>query len=144
MEDQTQALVATQNNMLGNTAELEVYCSINSETMEAKKSLLNALETCDVKLNDIVGQEITIKNVYIEKRPNAIDKETGEVKTKYRTIIFDEDGKTFVTGAYGIFNILKKIFTICGTPESWDEPLKVKVIKPSIGNGKTSLSLEIL
>lgn len=120
-----------------------VYCSKVAETENEKKELFNALESCDALLNDCVGQEINIKDIYVEEK-QVIDDETGEVKTKYRTILFDENAQTYATGSYGIYNVLKKIVQIYGLPESWEKPLKVKVAKRPIGNGKQSLTLTLM
>ena len=119
------------------------YCSKRPQSFEEKKELFNALESADVLLNDCVNQVIKIKDVFSEKY-QKIDEKTGEEVTKYRTILFDEDGKTYVTTAYGIINVLERIFKIFGTPENWEEPIAVKVIKKSIKNNKTSLSLELV
>lgn len=121
----------------------KVYCSMNVTTDEEKKKLFNTLESCDVLLNDCVGNEIAIKDIYVEEK-NVVDEETGELRIKYRTIIFDENGQTYATGAYGIYNVLKKIVQIYGTPDLWQEPLKVKVAKKPIGNGKQSLTLILI
>lgn len=121
----------------------KIYCSIVAETEESKKQLFNALETCDALLNDCVGQEIEIKDIYVEEREVA-DEETGEVRPKYRTILFDANGQTYATGSYGIFNIVKKIVSIYGLPTTWENPIKVKVSKRPIGNGKQSLTLTLI
>ena len=120
-----------------------VYCSKVVETEKEKKELFNALETCDALLNDCVGQEIEIKDIYVEEK-QVMDDETGEIKTNYRTILFDENGQTYATGSYGIYNVLKKIVQIYGLPETWEKPLKVKVAKRPIGNGKQSLTLTLV
>lgn len=120
-----------------------IYCSKEAESEKEKKELFNALETCDALLNDCVGQEIEIQDIYVEEK-QFIDDETGELKTKYRTIIFDVSGQTYATGSYGIFNVLKKIIGIYGLPTEWKAPLKVKVAKRPIGNGKQSLTLTIM
>lgn len=120
-----------------------IYCSKVAETEKEKKELFNALESCDALLNDCVGQEIEIQDMYIEEK-QVLDKETGELKTKYRTILFDKSGQTYATGSYGIYNILKKIVQIYGLPTNWEKPLKVKVAKRPIGNGKQSLTLTLV
>ena len=120
-----------------------VYCSKLAESEKEKKELFNALETCDALLNDCVGQEINIKDIYCEEK-QVVDNETSEIKTKYRTILFDENGQTYATGSYGIYNVLKKIVQIYGLPETWEKPLKVKVAKRPIGNGKQSLTLTLM
>lgn len=120
-----------------------VYCSKEVETEKEKKELFNALESCDLLLNDCVGQEIEILDIYCEEKQNVDDK-TGELKTKFRTILFDKSGQTYATGSYGIFNVLKKIIAIYGLPTTWKEPLKVKVAKKSVKDGKQSLTLIIM
>ena len=62
-----------------------IYCSKIVESEKEKKELFNALETCDALLNDCVGQEIKIKDIYCEEK-QVVDNETGEIKTKFRTI----------------------------------------------------------
>lgn len=120
-----------------------IYCSKKAETDEEKKELFNALESCDALLNDCVGQEIEIQDIYVEEK-QVVDETTGELKNKYRTILFDVTGQTYGTGSYGIYNILKKIVGIYGLPEAWEKPLKVKVTKRPIGNGKQSLTLTLI
>lgn len=121
----------------------KVYCSKKAENEKEKKALFNALESCDALLNDCVGQEIEIQDIYVEEK-EVVDDETGELKTKFRTIIFDKSGQTYATGSYGIFNVMKKIIQIYGLPETWETPIKVKVAKRPIGNGKQSLTLTLV
>ena len=123
--------------------QAKVYCSKQATSEKEKKELFNALESCDALLNDCVGQEIEVQDIYVEEK-EVIDDETGEQKTKFRTIIFDKNGQTYATGSYGIFNVMKKIIQIYGLPETWDKPIKVKVAKRPIGNGKQSLTLTLV
>ena len=120
-----------------------VYCSKVAESEKEKKELFNALESCDALLNDCVGQEIELKDIYVEER-QIIDDETGETKNKFRTILFDASGQTYATGSYGIYNIVRKIVSIYGLPSTWENPIKVKVSKRPIGNGKQSLTLTLV
>ena len=36
--------------------------------MKKEKELFNALESCDALLNDCVGQEIEIQDIYVEEK----------------------------------------------------------------------------
>lgn len=119
------------------------YCSVEINTPEDAKKVFNALENCDCLLSDCVGSEINLKDIYVEER-QVIDETTGEAKNKYRTILFDENGQTYATGSYGIYNVIKKIITLYGLPSSWESPLKVKVAKRPIGDGKQSLTLTLV
>lgn len=132
MEENKLSLINDTNN--------KIYYSGVAKTEKEKKDLFNSLEKCDVLLNDCVGQEIDIKNVYIEER-QVTDEQTGVVTPKYRTIIFADNGQSYATGSYGIYNILRKIFMIYGDPATWEKSLKVEVAKKPIGNGKSSLTL---
>ena len=120
-----------------------VYCSKVAETEKDKKELFNALESCDALLNDCVGTEINLADIYVEEK-QVVDETTGEIKPKYRCILFDESGQTYATGSYGIYNVLKKIIGIYGFPDTWEKPLKVKVAKRPIGIGKQSLTLTLM
>lgn len=133
------------NELMLNNNDLKIYTSVKANNVEDKKSIYNALEKCDVLLNDIVGTEINIKDFYIEERHKNEADENGEVKviTKYRTILFDTEGKTYATGSYGVYNALRRICMVYGEP-TWNEGVMVKVDKKPIGNGKTQLTLVLV
>ena len=120
-----------------------IYCSKVAKTEKEKKELFNALESCDALLNDCVGQEIEIEDIYVEETQSQ-DEETGEIKPKFITIIFDKSGQTYATGSYGIYNVMKKIVGIYGLPDSWEKPLKVKVAKRPTKDNKQTLTLVLL
>ena len=63
----------------------------------------------------------------------------GLVKTA-----FAEDGKTYVSTSYGIYNVLNKIFAIYGTPDKWEKGIGVEVAKRPVGNGKEMLTLKLI
>ena len=134
MENQEKNELTLLNGVVNN-----IYCSKLAKTESEKKELFNALESCDILLNDCIGAEIEIKDIYIEER-QVTNEDTGVVSPKYRTIIFDADGKTYATGSYGIYNVLKKITQIYGLPTSWENPVKVKVAKKPTKDGKQSLT----
>lgn len=119
----------------------DTYCSILADDEKNKKIMINALNGCDVLLNDIVGESIIVENVFIQER-ETIDEKTGEVKKKYRTILIDKNGKTYATSAYGVYNSLMNVFAVYGTPDTWKEPktFEVKKIKNN-KNGFESLKL---
>ena len=134
------------NELMLNNNDLKIYSSVKANNVEERKNIYNALEKCDVLLNDIVGTEINIKDFYIEERHKVeTDESTGEVKTitKYRTILFDTEGKTYATGSYGVYNALRRICMVYGEP-TWTDGVMVKVDKKPIGNGKTQLTLVLV
>ena len=130
-----------------NTNEREMYTTVDLSTEEARVDLFNATESADILLNDIVGQTLTINNIYIEKNPvKEIDDETGEVTfngVKYRTILFDTDGRTYATGSYGVYNSVRKMIDLLGV-NIINKGIKVEVIKVPTKDGKQKLSLKLV
>lgn len=122
--------------------ERQMFATIDGLTKENKAKLFNATENADVLANDCVGEEFTLVDAYIERIP-SIDEETGEQKIKYRTILFGEDGKTYASGAYGIYNTVAKILQIYGVETLHDEGLKVEIAKRTTKENKTRLFLKV-
>lgn len=128
--------------------------SLDMENKDNKIKLYNSLQKCDILLKDVVNQVLEIQDVYIEGKELAkrnenneimYNEKTGEVLTykHYRTILFDKDGKTYVTAAYGVYNSLRDILSIFGNP-SKDNIIKVKVMKKPLNDGKESLILTLV
>lgn len=122
--------------------ERQMFATIDATTMENKAKLFNATENADVLANDCVGEKFTLVDAYIERIP-TIDEETGEQKVKYRTILFGEDGKTYASGAYGIYNTVAKILQIYGVETLHDKGLKVEIAKGTTKGNKTRLFLKV-
>lgn len=139
-------IIKSENEIVNTETERNsesTYCSIVCKTNEERKNLFNALEQADVLLNDVVGTEFELKDVYIH-RYERVNDETGEVEPKVRIILFDSEGKSYACGSFGIFNILGRMFEVFGTPNRWEQPLKVRVVKKDIHDNKKMLSLELL
>ena len=123
-----------------NGNNLPTYTSIKANSDEEKIKLLNALENCDFVLNDVAPKEIVIKDVFIQQYEKETD---GEKRIKHRTILFDKDGKTYVTTSNYFFYALSKIFTVLGTPEKWTAEHTFEIYKKDVQNGKKALSVKI-
>ena len=151
----TERGLITQDDSIFQSNNKEMFCTMNLEEKENMVALYNSLQECDVKLNDIKGSTIEIKDVFVEKKEVAErdektgellrDEETDEVitKTRFRTILFGVDGKTYVSAAYGVYNSLRQIIPIFGNP-SKENPIKVKVGTRKLRSGKESLVLTVV
>ena len=122
--------------------ERQMFATIDVTSKENKAKLFNATENADVLANDCVGEKFTLVDAYIERIP-TIDEETGEQKVKYRTILFGDDGKTYASGAYGIYNTVAKILSIYGVETLHDKGLKVEIAKGTTKGNKTRLFLKV-
>ena len=145
----------SQDDSIFKSSGKEMFCTMDLEDKANMVALYNSLQECDVKINDVKGSEIEIVDVFVEKKEVAqrdektdeiiIDEETGDVKTKtrFRTILFGSDGKTYVSAAYGVYNSLRQILPIFGNP-SKKNPITVKVGTRKLRSGKESLVLTVV
>ena len=154
-EEVTERGLISQDDSIFKSSGKEMFCTMNLEEKENMVALYNSLQECDVKIVDVKGQEIEVVDVFVEKKEVAqrdektdeiiFDEETGEVKTKtrFRTILFGSDGKTYVSAAYGVYNSLRQILPIFGNP-SKENPITVKVGTRKLRSGKESLVLTVV
>lgn len=108
------------------TFEQATYCSMEAKTAEDKKVLFNAINAPEMRLEECVNKEINLKHVYLET-VEFIDEDTGLSTPGIRIVLIDNDGKSYGCASKGVASALQKIFTIFGTPETWEAPLKVCV-----------------
>ena len=111
------------------------YCSIKPDTDEDKIKIFNSLGNCDYVLNECEGKVIKLKDVYIAEYDTK-DKETGEPRKGHRTVLFDENGQTYITlSNYFAYSLLQLLNTF-GDPTTWEKPLLIQITKKQNGNQK--------
>ena len=138
-------------------AETETGTLISTETtVQDKKEIFNIENgECDIRLNDIVGQEIEITNVFMKRIVSKlkeeeieIDDATGEVlkdtKISVVTILLDKDNKKYVTAskifAMSVLNLIRT-FGI----EDLQKGIKIRIIKKSVsGSNNKALGFELV
>lgn len=132
-----------ENNQLATKESFESnnFCSFKAESLEDKKKLFQASSKCDIVINDIVGQEIALKDILITSYQKPDEK--GIVKERYRSVIFDADGKSYITCSTYFRNALVKLMVLFGTPNTWGEPMNIRIIKTETKNGK-ALGFELV
>lgn len=144
MENKNELVVLT--TQMDDENETKKLTTLDLSKNENKVLLYNALQNCDLLLKDCKNQKIKMCNVYIEEyKKENLDEKTGEVKkvSKFRTIIFDESGKTYATGSYGVYNSIRQIVGIFGNPSN-ENPILVEVGERDIDKNKKSLILTMV
>lgn len=102
------------------------YCSMQVTDEKSASMLFKAMNQPDDSLGDHINETIDVTNIFIQ--PVAMpNQETGEMNVVPRIVLFDVEGKTYVTVSRGIYNALKNMCTIVGTPETWKAPVTIKV-----------------
>ena len=102
------------------------YCSMQVTDEKSASMLFKAMNQPDDSLGDHINETIDVTNIFIQPVP-MVNHETGEMNVVPRIVLFDVEGKTYVTVSRGIYNALKNMCAIVGTPETWKAPVTIKV-----------------
>lgn len=120
------------------------YTDMNLTDREQAVAFYNATSNPDMKLKEHVNEIINMVHVSVEcaevngKMPDGTD---GKVLAP-RIVIISDDGHAYSCVSTGMYNSLKRLFALLGTPDTWPEPVKVKPVLVSTKNGQV-LSLNL-
>jgi hypothetical protein len=129
---------------------------LTQTTIQDKKQVFNIENgECDIKLNDIVGENITICDIFMKRIISnlpedeiELNEETGEVikdkKVSVVTILVDKEGDRYVTAskifAMSILNLIR-VYGI----EEIQKGVEIKIIKKSVSNSSNkALGFELI
>lgn len=125
------------NEIIRINEETPSYCSMVAETRQEKAVLYNAVQNPDSKISDHINQKIQFVNVKMDQ-VDMTDEETGETRKAIRTILITPDGKGILCTSNGIARSLYDMFTIFGTPDTWEgEIMECIVRQVETGKGRT-------
>ena len=99
------------------------YTDMNLSDVSVAKDFYNAVSQPDMALKECVNIPIAMTHVSIEVCELHDDEKGDSVAP--RVVIVDKDGKSYQSVSVGVYQSLKRIFTLFGTPDSWKEPLTV-------------------
>lgn len=116
----------TEINMDG-AANGTVQHFIDTSTQEGKMKLYSALQDSE-KLDEHLNEPLDVVNV-IAQRVAVANEESGEMNESARVIIVTEDGTSYSATSPTLLSAFNTLFGIFGTPDTWAEPMKLKVIE---------------
>lgn len=122
---------AITTNLFADETSKKMMTTLDVSDENQADMLLNALQDVDFKLNECIGQEIECVGCYItETEVDSFNDETGEqiTRKKHVLMLFDKDGKSYVTGSNSCYMSFKLIAGLKGLP-SQEKPLLLKPIK---------------
>lgn len=118
------------NNLFGESKTRKVTTLDLTDEKQADM-MLNSLQDADYLLNDCIGKVIKCIGVTLTETPvETTNEETGEVivRKKHSMCLFDEDGKSYVTGSNACYMSFINIAQLKGMP-SMLNPLMLEPIK---------------
>lgn len=143
-DNELKNVTVLKTDLFGNSNAKKIT-SLDLNDPDQVDMLLNSMTEADFKLNDCVGKVITVVGVNIsEFTNNTVNEETGEniIRYKHPICLFDENGKSYVSGSSMCYFSLMNIISFKGMPTK-ENPIKVEVIKvPSDTKGHEYLKLK--
>ncbi len=131
MNNQIMNIEDNELNIFEQGAQKPAYCSIVAESFEDKAKIFNAMTSPDERLRDHINEIIKIRDVYCEIVA-CVNKDTGATSEAPRVVLIDTEGKSYQCVSTGIFNSLKRLFTVFGMP-TWEKGVPCKVKQVSNG-----------
>lgn len=137
MENNNTALVAfnTENIELGTVQHF-----IDTSTREGKVKLYSALQNAE-KLDEHLNEPLAMVNA-VAQSVQVTDDQTGKVSNTVRVIILTADNKAYAATSSTLAAGLNTMFGIFGTPNTWTEPLYIKVVERRSRRGHKFFSIE--
>ena len=115
-----------------------LFTTIKGEDFSAKLALNNAIADAEpidkhldkwINLKDIVIQDVEFTDE---------DDSTGEVTTTpgIMVVLVDDQGKAYRAFSNGVFRDLQRLLNILGDPNTWPDPVSVKVVQTVSGKNR--------
>ena len=139
----TTVIVDEEKNFIADlTTTHASYCSLAVKTKQDKARLYNATNGNAKRIADMINTQISVKDVFVET-VQCTNTTTGEVKACPRIVLIDSNLNGYQCVSVGVYSAIAKIIHIYGTPDQWEEPIKVMIKQISKGDRKM-LTLEIV
>ena len=132
--------VANGNNFAANGANA-VSHFFNTDTMDGKMALYNAMQTSD-KVDEHLNEPLHVTNV-LAQAIEVANQETGEINSSTRVVIHAEEGD-FAATSPTLAHAFGNLFAIFGTPDTWGHPLALKVVEKRSRRGFKFFDLELV
>lgn len=132
--------VANGNNFAANGANA-VSHFFNTDTMDGKMALYNAMQTAD-KVDEHLNEPLHVTNV-LAQAVEVANQETGEINSSTRVVIHAEEGN-FAATSPTLAHAFGNLFAIFGTPDTWGHPLVLKVVERKSRRGFKFFDLELV
>ena len=120
------------NNFSANGSNNAVTHFFDTSTMDGKMALYNAMQTPD-KVDDHLNEELDVTNV-LAQAVEVMNNETGEMRQSTRVVVVAEQGNFSATSPT-LAHAFANLFCVFGTPNTWAEPLKLKLVERKSRNG---------
>lgn len=127
--------IATADSPLSGLATTNgIFTTVKGTDFDSRRKIFSAVN--DAKpVSDLQGKSFVIADLVIEAT-EFVNEKTGEVEPSVRTILITPDGDAYQTFSGPVFNAAKRLLGLLGEPETWPEPVKVRVTEEGKGTNR--------
>lgn len=127
--------IATTDSPLSGLATTNgIFTTVKGTDFDSRRKIFSAVN--DAKpVSDLNGKPFVIADLVIEAT-EFVNEKTGEVEPSVRTIFITPDGDAYQAFSGPVFNAAKRLLGLLGEPESWPEPVKVRVTEEGKGTNR--------
>lgn len=119
------------------------YTDMNLADRSVAVAFYNATSNPMNKLKEHVNEVLSLVHVSVEcVEVSKEDAPEGKVIAP-RIVLITEDGQSYACVSVGVYQSLKRMCTLLGTPDTWTEPVKIKPVLISTKKGQV-LSLNLV
>jgi hypothetical protein len=119
------------------------YTDMNLSDRSAAVAFYNATSNPVNKLKEHVNEVLSLVHVSVECVEVSKD-DVPEGKTiAPRIVLIAADGQSYSCVSVGVYQSLKRMFTLLGNPDTWTEPVQIKPVLISTKKGQV-LSLNLV
>lgn len=119
------------------------YTDMNLSDRSAAVAFYNATSNPANKLKEHVNEVLSLVHVSVECVEVSKD-DVPEGKTiAPRIVLITADGQSYSCVSVGVYQSLKRMFTLLGNPDTWTEPVQIKPVLISTKKGQV-LSLNLV
>lgn len=117
------------------------YTDMNLSDRSAAVAFYNATSNPVNKLKEHVNEVLALSHVSVECV--EVTNDDDEKVVAPRVVLITADGQSYACVSVGVYQSLKRMFTLLGTPDTWTDPVKIKPVLISTKKGQV-LSLNLV
>lgn len=119
------------------------YTDMNLADRSAAIAFYNATSNPANKLKEHINEVLSLVHVSAECVEVCKEDTPDDKVIAPRIVLITEDGQSYSCVSIGVYQSLKRMFTLLGTPDTWTEPVKIKPVLISTKKGQV-LSLNLV
>lgn len=124
-------ITITDSPLSGLTTTNGIFTTVKGTDFDSRRKIFSAVNDAN-PVSDLQGKPFAIADLVIEAT-EFVNEKTGEVEPSVRTIFITPDGDAYQAFSGPVFNAAKRLLGLLGEPESWPEPVKVRVTEEGKG-----------